>query len=126
MTYLMKAAEQGHAEAQWSQALAFKDSEDDAWIQPYLALLQKAAASGFALAQTKLGTLHQAGKKGLEKNFWKAKELFELSAAQGDADAIAALKKMRSCAGCGAAHAKYRCTLCKETKYCSKGGGCCV
>ena len=84
---LTKAAEQGHAEAQYSLGVAYskgigvaKDYEQAVYW------FLKAAEQGFASAQYNLGFVHAEGR-GVAKDYKQAVYWYLKAAEQGDADA---------------------------------------
>lgn len=86
--WLQKAANQGHAKAQFNLAAAYSFGrgvpKDTAKA---MELYQKAAAQGNSDAQYHLATVYYKGNNGVTKDLAKAAELFQSAAAQGNVNA---------------------------------------
>lgn len=90
----LQAAQQGHANAQYSLGICYKfgrglernHKEAAAWFR-------KAARQGLAAAQYALGICCQNGQ-GVEKNLDEARFWFRQAAAQGDRDAASRLARL--------------------------------
>ena len=78
-----RAAEQGHAEAQYSLGFMYVNGEDDAQA---LIWFRKAAEQGDARSQALLGGMYHQGQ-GVPRDDLQAYAWFSLAAAQGNATA---------------------------------------
>jgi TPR repeat protein len=83
-----------------------------------LSFWQRAADLGHAAAQANVGKAYVDGVGGYAKNIQLARQYIKASAAQGNVDAVAELKKWNACAHCGAAAAPKVCSGCITTRYC--------
>ena len=100
LAWYTRAAEQGHANAQWNTAVMHAHGQGCAQVDAEQAFLwcQKAADQGYAAAQATLGLMYSSGQ-GAEKDLHKALELLEQAALQGDVEAqynLAALQARES------------------------------
>jgi EAL and modified HD-GYP domain-containing signal transduction protein len=88
LAWYTRAAEQGHAKAQWNAAVMHAHGQGCAQVDEAQAFMwcQKAADQGFAAAQATLGLMYSSGQ-GAEKDLHKAIELLEQAALQGDVEA---------------------------------------
>jgi TPR repeat protein len=79
----------------------------------------KAADQGEAAGQFRVGTLYAFGAMGVKKDLPLGKRYLELSAAQGDEEAVALLKELRKCASCGKLDVHHMiCAWCRNVRYC--------
>ena len=97
VTWSRKAAEQGNARSQCLVGLMYAqghgvlndNSEAVRWFR-------KSADQGFSVAENKLGMAYWFGDKGVPENLVEAYKWLSLAAAQGDDQAIQALKSVRN------------------------------
>ena len=59
------------------------------------------ADQGDTVAQFCVGRTYASGEEGVKKDLPLGKRSLELSAAQGDGDAVALLRELRKCVACG-------------------------
>ena len=98
--WFRKAADLGHADAASSLAKCYCTGQGvEQNYELAVAWLRKAADQGLALSQlpqfTVLGNLYARGEVGVKKDLPLEKRYLELSAAQGNQDAVALLKVIR-------------------------------
>lgn len=86
--WLTKAAEAGLPTAMTSLGHLFIRSQDKKKTKIGVAWLEKAAATGFAVAQNELGRVLQEGRPGVDADPTRAAELFKQAAAQGFAPSM--------------------------------------
>ena len=92
----MKAAEQGHVEAQYNLGAMYANG--DGVAQNYTEAekwFRKAAEQGHAKAQYNLGAIYANGE-GIEKDYTEAAKWYRKAAEQGHAKATEALEKLRA------------------------------
>lgn len=97
--WFYRAAEQGHAGAQFNLGLLFAEGQgvpqDSAKAAEWFT---KSAEQGNVDAQNNIGVMYLIGE-GVEKDTQKALEWFEKAAAQGNEDAQENLKSIRAAGG---------------------------
>lgn len=88
MQYFIKAADQGHVNAQYNVGSLNTDKEkySKANMQTAIKYLLKAAAQGHIRAQLKCGQCYDTGN-GVKKDFKQAKRFYKLAADQGEIQA---------------------------------------
>lgn len=104
MTPLRRAADKGHAPAQALLAYILDISELD---EEAVAYYQKSSEQGDADGQFGLGSMYLSGE-GIAKNLEEARRLFNLSAKQGNKNAIVALAQSYISGGLGLDEAALR------------------
>ena len=82
---------------------------------------RKAADQGNERAQFFVGEMFALGEVGVKKDLPLGKRYLELSAAQGHEDAVAPLKELRKCVGCGKLDVHHMvCKRCCNRRYCDR------
>jgi uncharacterized protein len=94
--WFFRAAEQGHAEAQFNLALLYLNGEGvDQDATKALEWFTRSAEQGNTDAQNNLGVIYSAGE-GVEQDIEEATKWFEKAAAQGNEEAKENLEVIRS------------------------------
>jgi len=78
---------------------------------------QRAADRGHAGSRHNIGKAFIDGDGGYDKNIQLARQYIKASAAQGDDEAVARLKRWNACAHCGTTAAPKVCSGCIMTRY---------
>jgi TPR repeat protein len=84
-----------------------------------LSFWQRAADLGHARCQYRVGWAYMEGRGGYEKNAQLARQYIKASAAQGNVEAVALLKKLNACAHYGTDAAPKVCPRCMTARYCN-------
>ena len=121
-----EAIERGSVDGLWSMGVMYhhKAEAGEGVFEENLAMAlsfwQRAADLGHEDAAGAIGDVYWSGGNGYEKSLKLAKKYTRVSAAQGNEEAIAALKLMTACAQCGTGGAPGVCAGCKQVHYCNK------
>ena len=120
--WVRQAAELGFVQAQNALAGCYNTGRG---VEKSYALAaewgRKAADQGLADAQFRVGQLYAGGAVGVKKDLPLGKRYLERSAAQGHQDAIALLKELRKCVGCGKLDVHHMvCKRCHNRRYCDR------
>jgi hypothetical protein len=97
-----KAAQQGHAEAQYALASLLERASNTQNIIEIVEWFEKAAQQGLAQAQYRMGQACEMGL-GVQRSASKAIEWYQQAAAQGNSDAALRALHLQAAAGDGAA-----------------------
>ena len=118
-----EAIERGSVEALWCIGLLYYrkgNNEPGESLTTAFSYWQRAADLGHADAALRIGYAYWKGDGSFETSLKLAKKYTKVSAAQGNAEAIATLKGMTACAQCGTENAPGVCAGCKQVHYCNK------
>ncbi|MBR4126261.1 MAG: sel1 repeat family protein [Alphaproteobacteria bacterium] len=99
-TWIKAAADAGDAEAQYYLARIYDaDTQGKHPNTEIVSVLEKSAGQGHAPAQVMLGKIYQFGRRGIFKDFQKAKMWYEMAAAKGVNEAMTQLNMIYRQAG---------------------------
>jgi len=83
------------------------------------AMVVAAADQGNAAAQFYVGEMYVSGEVGVKKDLPLGKRYLELSAAQGNEEAVVLLKELRKCVACGKLDVHHKiCSRCYNRRFC--------
>jgi ribosomal protein L32 len=123
VAFLREAGDLGHAGAQSCLGTCYAGGWGvDMNAARAVAWWRKAADQGAAAAQYLLGEAYGLGQlDGVKKNLPLGKTYLELSAEQGDEDAVTLLKELRKCVSCGELDVHHMiCSRCRKVRFCGK------